>query len=203
MASLFFISHPEVVVDPGMPVTRWHLSASGIHRMRAFATTPMIADVGAIWSSAETKAIEGARILGGALGLGVQVAEELGENDRSSTGFLPSDEFERTADAFFAHPEVSIRGWERAIDAQTRVHSAVSRIVAGHARGDLAIVAHGAVGTLLFCAVSGIPIDRSLDQPFQGHFWRASLHDLRPTDGWSPIAPRAEELTPHAICIRT
>jgi broad specificity phosphatase PhoE len=191
MATIFFISHPEVVVDPGTPVERWHLSAAGIDRMRNFAMSPTVANVRAVWASSETKAIEAAGILAGALGLDVQVAEDLGENGRESTGFLPPAEFERTADAFFACPERSIRGWERAINAQARVHGAVSRIVASHARGDLAIVAHGAVGTLLFCALSGNAIDRSFDQPFQGHFWRASLPDLRCVEGWRPIAPRS------------
>ena len=153
--------------------------------------SPIVANVRAVWASSETKAIEAAGILVGALGLDVQVAEDLGENGRESTGFLPPAEFERTADAFFACPETSIRGWERAIDAQARVHGAVSRIVASHASGDLAIVAHGAVGTLLFCALSGNAIDRSFDQPFQGHFWRASLPDLRCVEGWRPIAPRS------------
>lgn len=36
------------------------------------------------------------------------------ENDRSSTGFLPPEEFEVVADAFFAQPGVSVRGWETA-----------------------------------------------------------------------------------------
>ncbi|QQV78875.1 histidine phosphatase family protein [Sphingomonas aliaeris] len=159
--------------------------------MRAIAALPMIAGVGAIWASTETKAIEAAGILSAAHGLGIQVAEDLGENDRTSTGFLPPSEFERAADAFFAQPETSVRGWERAVDAQARVHRAVSRIASSHVNGDLAIVAHGAVGTLLFCMLAGSLINRSFDQPFQGHFWRASLPDLRPIEGWKPIAPRA------------
>jgi hypothetical protein len=43
------------------------------------------------------------------------------ENDRSATGFLPPDEFETVANRLFAEPLVSIRGWERAIDAQLRI----------------------------------------------------------------------------------
>ncbi|PZO78714.1 MAG: histidine phosphatase family protein [Mesorhizobium amorphae] len=190
MASLLFITHPEVVVDPATPIERWHLSPAGITRMRHFSGSPVPADVRAIWSSAETKAIEAAGILGGALGLGVQVAGDLGENDRSATGFLPPADFEATADVFFASPASSIRGWERAVDAQARICAAVARIVAGHDGGDLAIVAHGAVGTLLFCALSRHGISRSFDQPFQGHYWRAPLPDLVPEHGWVPIASR-------------
>ncbi len=189
MSALFFISHPEVTVDPNTPVERWQLSAAGVERMRAFSRSSIPSNVRAIWSSTETKAIEAAGILGGALGLGIRVSKELGENDRSATGFLPPAEFEDVADAFFATPTTSVRGWERAVDAQTRVREAVTRIVAEHADGDLAIVAHGAVGTLLFCALSGNAIARSFDQPSQGHYWTATLSDLMPKHGWSPIAP--------------
>lgn len=189
MATLWFITHPEVVVDPGIPVEQWHLGAAGIERMRAFARSPMIADVTAVWASRETKAIEAAGILGGALGIGVHVMKDLGENDRRATGFLPAAEFEHVADMFFAAPGDSVRGWERAVDAQARVRAAVLRIVAGHGGGDLAIVAHGAVGTLLFCALSGNAIGRSFDQPYQGHYWTAYMPELVPNHGWKPIAP--------------
>jgi broad specificity phosphatase PhoE len=91
------------------------------------------------------------------LGIGFEVMAELGENDRSATGFLPPEEFERVADQFFANPETSIRGWERAIDAQTRIVRAVERI---ESKGPTAIVSHGAVGTLLYCHLAGKPIDR-------------------------------------------
>ena len=192
MATLFFITHPEVVVSPETPVRRWHLSPQGIDRMRRFSALPLLSGVAAVWSSTETKAIEAAGILAASRGLGVHVCEALGENDRSATGFLPPAEFEQVADAFFAAPQESVRGWERAIDAQARVRRAVEAIIAGHAGGDIAIVAHGAVGTLLFCALSGQPISRAFDQPFQGHYWQAPLPGLVPTEGWRSIAPRED-----------
>lgn len=190
MTRLFLITHPEVVVSPEKAVARWHLSDDGIARIRAFASSPFVAGIRAIWASEETKAIEAAGILAGSLGIGIRVHKSLGENDRSATGFLPPAEFEAMADRFFAEPTVSIRGWERALDAQARIRDAVSTIVAEHQEGDVAVVAHGAVGTLLYCALSGNGIDRSFDQPFQGHYWTASLPHLVPDEGWKPIAPR-------------
>lgn len=190
MSDLIFITHPEVVVDPQTSVEEWRLSAVGVQRMRGFSCSLIPSKVRKIWSSRETKAVEAAGILGDALGLGFGVSNDLGENDRSATGFLPPAEFEDMANAFFATPETSVRGWERAIDAQSRIRDAVIGIVADHTDGDLAIVAHGAVGTLLFCALSGNGIARSFDQPFQGHYWTAALPDLTPKHGWKPIAPR-------------
>jgi len=190
MANLLFITHPEIVVSPNTPIERWHLSEDGVRRMRSFARSPAVSNVRAVWSSRETKAIEAARILAAALGIGLDVHHDLGENDRSATGYLPPDEFEEVASRFFAAPSTSIRGWETAADAQKRITTVVAEITAGHRTGDLAIVAHGAVGTLLFCALTHSPIDRKYDQPFQGQYWTASLPAMNVKHGWRSIAPR-------------
>lgn len=189
MTTIFFITHPEVVVDPGRPVPLWRLSAKGIERMRAFAATAEVRNVRVVWASQETKAIEAAGILAGALGIGVAVHPGLHENDRRATGFLPPAEFARVADEFFARPEESVRGWERAVDAQERVRAAFEAIAATDAGGDIAIVAHGGVGTLLWCHLANRPIGREHDQPFQGHYW-SYRRDSRAISGWRPIAPR-------------
>ena len=185
---LIFITHPEVVVDPDRTITDWALSGTGRRRAEAFAENPIMDTVAQIHSSAERKARETSDILSVAKGLPVSVETQLGENDRSATGFLPPTEFEAAADAFFAKPTTSFRGWERAVDAQIRIWRAVHRIVEGHGSGDLAVVSHGAVGTLLWCTLLDQPIDRAHDQPGQGHYWCAKLDTLRPDHGWRPIA---------------
>src|SRR3712207_2755939 len=97
--------------------------------MQTFAGSPAVRDVTSIWSSGETKAIEAAQILAAALSEPVAIEADLHENDRSATGYLPPDEFERVADKFFAYPEESVRGWERAVDAQARMVGAVERVL--------------------------------------------------------------------------
>jgi len=159
--------------------------------MRAFAASAAVQGVSSVWASGETKAIEAAGILAGARGIAVGVHPGLGENDRSATGFLPPPEFEHLADAFFAEPEKSVRGWERAVDAQRRVLAAFEEIVdMNAAAGDVAIVAHGGVGTLLLCHLSGLPISRERDQPFQGHYWSCAAGSREVLHAWRPIAPR-------------
>jgi broad specificity phosphatase PhoE len=190
VATVFFITHPEVTVDPAVPVPRWQLSQAGIARMRAFVAGPVCAGVRTVTASTECKAIEAAGLLAGRLGLPVGVHESLGENDRSATGFVPPPEFEALADAFFARPEESVRGWERAVDAQARVSAAVDEVLAAAGPGDVAIVAHGAVGTLLACRLAGRPIDRRHDQPFQGHYFAFDRESRRLLCEWKPIAPR-------------
>ncbi len=55
------------------------------------------------------------------------------------------------------------------IDAQRRIVDAVQRIAQSDTtHGWIAIVSHGAVGTLLYCRLAGEPIERRWDQPANG-----------------------------------
>ena len=183
----YFITHPNVVVSRDVPVPRWPLSELGRQRMRAGLKQPWVKDIKAVYCSTEQKAIDGAQILASHLSLPFHQIEELGENDRSATGFLPPDEFERVADEFFAKPDRSVRGWERAIDAQARIVRAVERIP--RCDGSIAIVSHGAVGTLLYCHLAGEPIARRWDQPPNGggNFFSFTLSPARALAWWRAI----------------
>jgi len=185
--TLYFITHPNVVVSRDVPVPRWPLSELGRQRMRAGLRQPWVKDIKAVYCSTEQKAIDGARILADHLRLGITRVEELGENDRSATGFLPPDEFERVAEQFFASPHTSVRGWERALDAQARIVRAVEQLP--KCDGSIAIVSHGAVGTLLYCHLAGEPIARRWDQPPNGggNFFSFSLSPHRAHAWWRAI----------------
>ena len=189
--TLYFISHPDVLIDPAVPVTRWPLSARGRQRMAAALAQPWVASLSAIYSSSEQKAIDGAAILAAHCGLGFTQVSELGENDRSSTGYLPLAEFETVADAFFAQPGESVRGWETAAAAQARIVDAVASIAAADATaGEVAIVSHGAVGALLYCHLAGHPISRHWDQPANGggnYFAVAWGAQPRALSWWLPV----------------
>ena len=54
-------------------------------------------------------------------------------------------EFEAAANLFFAQPDQSVRGWERAADAQRRIVTAVDHVRAASAgsSGDIAVISHG------------------------------------------------------------
>jgi broad specificity phosphatase PhoE len=187
MPKAFVISHPEVVVDPTRPVPNWHLSALGIARMKRFASSPMVDGVTAVFSSSETKAIEAAQIFGQVRHLPIAIRDGLEEIDRSATGFLPALEFERTAESFFAEPERSVRGWERALDAQGRIVRAIDRLLKHPAGGDVAVVTHGGVGTLLLCNYLRVPITRKLDQLSQGHYLTLEIASRTVLHGWRPL----------------
>jgi broad specificity phosphatase PhoE len=159
MASLIFLTHPEVVIDPLVPVPRWPLNETGRRRMERFTDALSGIQLSSIHASTEQKAMDGAAIVGERLSLPYSTSEDLGENDRSATGYIAPPEFWEVVHAFFAHPHESIRGWERAIDAQTRIVKAVSRIAAeDRAPGTTLIVAHGGVGCLLMAHLQKVEI---------------------------------------------
>jgi broad specificity phosphatase PhoE len=187
-----YLTHPQVAIDPTIPVPQWGLSALGRRRVAALAASGWLAGTAEIISSGERKAIETAEILALALELSVEVREAMHENDRSATGFLPPDEFETAANAFFADPNVSVRGWERAIDAQARIVREMEAVLARPQLGNVLVVGHGAVGTLLFCHYSKIPISRAHDQPAGGgNYFTFRRNDRRVLHAW-----RAMEIAP-------
>ena len=189
MARGLFITHPEVIIDPAKPVPDWSLSEVGRRRMAVFAASPEADGLSAVWSSQETKALESGTILADRLGLPLRTRADLHENDRSATGYLAGEAFLAARDAFFARPDEAFRGWETARAAQARISAAVEAILANHPGGDIAFVAHGAVGTLLLCQFLGQPISGDADQPSPGHYWTFDLDSRRVLEGWRPIAP--------------
>ncbi len=174
-----YLTHPQVKIEPAVPVPSWGLSDVGRTRTEALANAGWLSETTQIISSSERKAIETAAIIAGELKVTVEVLDAMHENDRSTTGFLAPDEFETVADQFFAHPLASIRGWERAIDAQLRIVREVERVLARNRSGDVLFVGHGAVGTLLFCHYSGFAIDRAYDQPAGGGHYFTLVKDRR------------------------
>jgi broad specificity phosphatase PhoE len=190
MATIHFITHPEVMIDPAIAVPDWPLSPLGTRRMRLALERPWLASVRAIFSSAERKARDAADLMGERLRRVPVIVEGLGENDRSATGYLPRVQFEAMADEFFAHPEASVCGWERAADAQRRIIDAVERALSmAPAEGDIAIVSHGGVGALLLCHLKGVPISRREDQPGDGggNVYSFDAASRRLVSGWRRI----------------
>ena len=187
MTFLRYITHPEVEVDLGSPAHTWPLSHVGRARAARLLSQTWVADIRCVISSPENKALETAKVLAAHLGIEPETRPDTGENDRSSTGPLPPAEFGRLADRFFAEPEEAVRGWERAVDAQRRIASALRGLLDPRRSGDIAVIGHGGVGTLWYCHLAELPIDRRHDQPSQGHYFSVDLATGRPTHAWQSI----------------
>ena len=184
----YFITHPEVDVDPCTPIEEWKLSEVGRGRAACLASLGWTNQLDRIITSTEHKAKEAGAILSSLTGLAFTADTRLCENDRSSTGFLPPAEFEATADQFFAYPNLSVRGWETAAQAQRRIVAAIRHLSSDSAIST-AFVAHGAVGTLLFCDLMGMPISREHDQPGQGSYFEFDPQIWTASHSWRRIEP--------------
>lgn len=189
MTYALYVTHPQVVIDPAVPVPQWHLSSLGRDRARRFARHPVALAARHIVSSTETKAEELARLLAAFSGASVEFGDSFGENDRSSTGFVPAERFEELADAFFANPDHSVEGWETAAAAQRRIVAAVNEVLERHdASQPLLFAGHGAVGTLLKCHLDNRAIDRREDQANGGgNLFAFRLSDRKLLLDWLPM----------------
>ncbi len=189
MAWIRYLSHPEVVIDPSVPVPEWSLRGEAVARIERLVSNPptWFDEVRVVITSAETKAREAADPIGRALGLEPLVITETGEIDRSATGFVPHERHEELTDRLFAEPERSAEGWEPAFDAQRRMLDAVRPWwppTAVDEPGGVLMIGHGGVGTLLWCALTGTDIARRHDQPGQGHVWCVDTADPKRNHPW-------------------
>jgi len=188
-----YVTHPEVVIDPNVATPRWGLSSVGRARAERFANHVLVRGLTRLVSSTETKALELAAVLAAGCGAPVDSGDKFDENDRRSTGFVPSARFEALADAMFAHPDESAEGWETARDAQHRVVGAFNEVLARHdATKPIGFTGHGAVGTLLKCHLGGLKIARSEDQrrighPGGGNVFVVRLSDRKLMTDWIPM----------------
>ena len=184
-----YLTHPQVEIDPTIPVPEWRISSHGRARIEAVLGRPWLKDVKLVIASDERKAVDTARLIADSRALACQVFPGMGENDRSSTGFLDPPLFEKAADAFFAFPSESWNGWERAADAQARIVGAFGRALKAHRpEGNVLFVGHGAVGTLLKCHLARRPISRREDQPAGGgNIYAFPLAGSGLLCDWTPI----------------
>ncbi|MDO8409224.1 MAG: histidine phosphatase family protein [Phenylobacterium sp.] len=190
MAQILFVTHPEVVIDPAVPVPRWPLSAKGRARMEALAEAMASLPFRAVWSSDEQKAMDGAAILSARLNAPHHVDAQLGENDRSATGYIAPPRFWEVVAEFFAHPDISVLGWETARDAQNRILAAMARVADEAAPGLTVVVSHGGVGQLLTAALQNVAIGQEAKSPNPsgGGYLLLEVAPLRLVgDGWGDI----------------
>jgi broad specificity phosphatase PhoE len=188
-----YVTHPQVVIDPDVPTPRWGLNEKGMARAQAFAGRGVVPGNAMIFASDEAKALDLAGAIAATIGAAVIVDPAMGENDRSSTGFLAPEQFEATADRFFAQPDESVEGWETANDAQARIVAAVRKALDGvPAETPAVFCGHGAVGTLLKCFAGRRRIARDEDQgrladPGGGNAFIFDLEAMQLHSDWMPM----------------
>jgi broad specificity phosphatase PhoE len=158
------VKHSLPKIVPELPANLWHLSDEGRLRCKTLAERLSIRRPDVIVTSLEPKAAETGKIVANILGKPFETAEGLHEHDRSNVGFSKSKgQFEAQVALFFENPASLVLGKETADETHRRFSKAVASVVERHPSGNIAIVAHGTVITLLVTRTTGL-------QPFP--FWR-------------------------------
>lgn len=152
MRHLLLVRHAAVVVDPARPAAAWLLSADGRAACAALADVVRRFAPVAIVSSLEPKARDTAAALADALGVAWETAPDLHEHDRSGVPVMDATAWRHALRAALERPDDLVLGRETARAAAARFTRAVSAALAHHPAGDLVVVAHGTVISLLVAA---------------------------------------------------
>jgi broad specificity phosphatase PhoE len=159
---LYLVRHGRTQPDPTTAAALWPLSEAGRAETVRLGAHPRWAEVAGFYASPEEKAIETARLLAAPHGQAPTILPKLREVERGSAFFA---DYDAAAREFFARPNESVRGWERAVDAGRRVAGCLEQI--GGRAGDhpVAVVSHGLALTLGLASL--VPLDQPLWE-----FWR-------------------------------
>lgn len=163
---IYFLTHPEVVINPNIPITDWSLSETGRLRVKSLLKSSWIKSIDSIYCSDETKATDTADIIKTYLSVNYSKVAGLREVDRSKTGYLSPERHKTIVELFYAFPFESIFNRERAVDAQLRIVNALKNIIYLEPRKkNILIVSHGGVAALLLAYVKKEKISINFSQP--------------------------------------
>lgn len=170
MSKLYFITHPSVAIIKDQSIDQWGLSDKGLEETERLLKLNFWDEIEAIHTSPEIKAVQVASLAAKKLGINIKVHECLSEVDRSSTGFVEFDQYMKLMENFYSHPKERVEGWESAEEATKRIVNCVSGIMETANSGTLAIIGHGATGTLLACHLLAMDPSYSEDPMGTGRY---------------------------------
>ena len=142
--TLYLIRHAQTQ-QTALPAETWPLSELGRQQAQKLAELPFWQDVHIICTSVEPKTLQTAQIVAERHDLPVEPGFDLRELRRP--GDFVSD-YAAAVREVLANPTASVNGWEPAGEAQTRVMTAIERLLMLHENETLAVVSHGLVLTL-------------------------------------------------------
>jgi broad specificity phosphatase PhoE len=160
MAKLLLVKHAASQTDPEVVSHRWVLSEAGRASCSWLGGELRGWGVTRLFASLEPKALETAALAAVQTGLTVEPRADLHENDRTGLGFLSPETVQRRIGEFFDQPTEVVIGGETAWNAKRRFVGAVRDAVAEAPGEYVAIVAHGAVISLLLAGHNALkPFD--------------------------------------------
>jgi broad specificity phosphatase PhoE len=134
------VRHAPVVLDLARPSREWRLSEEGRAAAERLARSPLWRDVTAVFTSPEPKAVDTARPIADAAGIGVEAIDGLREADRGPLPVRARDDYEALVERYLAGDTPA--GWEPPDAVRRRVGDAINGLRA-RADGPVAIVSHG------------------------------------------------------------
>lgn len=140
---MLLVRHSVPAPEPSVPSEEWRLSEEGRTLCEALAGQVGAYDPRRLLSSPEPKALETAELIAPALGLEVEVEQDLRETARRTVGWLEQDDLTERIRELFAKPGEVVFGEESASAALARF----SRVVEG-VEDLTAFVTHGTVMSL-------------------------------------------------------
>lgn len=194
MTKFLFVTSPAVTVMPTVPVSQWPISEQGMKQIGALAQQPFWPTIAAVYASTDTRSYTAADYLCAKHGISCEMVDDLREINRDSTGCLPLDEYVALIKQFYASPETSVRGWEPAQRAQERIVRSVSQLMDRHREETIAIIGHGGVGTLLACAIEGVPATYERDPKTAGKLLEVDWENRRILHWWEPYGELSQEM---------
>jgi len=142
--TLYLVRHAETR-RTALPAETWPLSEQGFQQVRKLAELPFWSEVDLICTSLEPKALQTAQIVAERHSLPIEPAFDLRELRR--TGDRVAD-YEAAVREVLENPTTCFHGWEPAGEAQTRIVTAIERLLMLYEGETLAVVSHGLVLTL-------------------------------------------------------
>jgi broad specificity phosphatase PhoE len=154
MRQVYLIKHASPQTQPGVPSDQWPLSDAGREAAAKLAQKLADAQLTAIVSSTEPKAIQTTQILSEKLGIAASQGKWLHEHERRHVPYLRTAEFISLMAQVFRRPNDLILGEETALDAVERFQDGLDAALKKHPEGNLAIVTHGTVIALYIATIS-------------------------------------------------
>ncbi|HET7377903.1 MAG TPA: histidine phosphatase family protein [Anaerolineae bacterium] len=152
MTRIFLIRHAETEQSHD-DAALWPLSDHGEEQVRALAQQPFWSEVKAIITSDEPKAVSTVDRI--AFERNIPFFMHPGLRDLKRTPEWIED-YEARVLEVFQKPALSIGGWERAADAQSRILTALDELIAKYDPEPFAVVSHGMVLSLLLASVNNM-----------------------------------------------
>ena len=145
--------------------TNIELSPEGIAEAELLAANFPLPKIDAIYSSDLNRAYDTAEILAKKFNLPVLTLPELREVNFGDWEGKTLAEMEKidpiNFENFFRDPEnLQIKNAESFLNVQERAMSAIKKIIAVHQKGNIVVVAHGAINRVILCSILEIPLKK-------------------------------------------